>query len=343
MAQIFPILSEPPGRAASPDFVIHGYELPTGRGILALVRLHRPEDAMIVPAQQPSPQPSPDEALPVLLYDEPARIIEDLVFSTTPHTLPDGARFYTLRDPAAINIVCTEFQEKRLILAANEHVYRAALARHQASSSAPQPELKVNTTPIHPRGFLHLRPPRPEDALAAFLLNEESGAFEIAPLHRVLTLPQGSDPTPLLDQLRLFFHIEHLPSPLTPARIAYLLTHGTELGAAMIATVARNSYLLKGRLDVLEAIFPSRPADLAVLQHVLARSLPEIHLSPATLEDALRRSSSSHALVFFLNPPTLLEIQEAALHRRPLPPDTFHIVPQCPASLLRNALSGIGS
>ena len=285
-----------------------------------------------------------------MLFDDPASILEDLLFGPEANLVREeqihglSHRLWALTNLHSINIVCTELQEKRLILAANDAAWSRALARSLHSTSLSHPEHKPQTTPIHPHGYLHLNPLRPEDAMPVLLLNEERAEFEILPVHRFVPDLGNFVPGRFLDQARLFFHIEHLPAPITAERIEYLLTHGNELGPAMIALVAKEAYLFKARLDVIAAIFhPERsetavdampaPPDTAILELLLRRTL---HCDLAstrlaeTIPDTLHAAQLGATLAFCLNPPSLLQIQNAALHSRPLPANTFRIQPQPP-------------
>jgi hypothetical protein len=137
----------------------------------------------------------------------------------------------------------------------------------------------------------------------------------------------------------LLFHIEHLPGTINAERISYLLGHGNELGTALVALMAGDAYLMKARTDVLEALLPASKVptpDIAVLQLLLQRvlgvDLAHTH-TVASLHDALQEVQMA-AAVFCLNPVTLAQVQHAALHEQPLPPDTFRLACAPPRSLM---------
>ncbi|MEO8727213.1 MAG: hypothetical protein ABI383_13950 [Acidobacteriaceae bacterium] len=363
MAQIYPFA---PARRGELTPSLLGYECiaPSGfrgRGLLCLVQLSPPQHGTVFPAQQPSSQAC-DNFTPVLLFDDPAGTLDNLLFSPNARLVAEQHgegfvhRLTSINDLHYINIVSTELQEKRLILAAHDAAWSAALGRSLQFPRAPGPEHKTLTTPIHRQGYLHVQPPRPEDAIPALLLNQERAEFTISALHRVLPAPANFDAQRFLDQARLFFQIEPLPAALTVERAQYLLTHGNELGPALIALSDGKAHLLKARLDVLEALLPSAASDLPSAASDLPFAASDLELLELLLQRALHLdlrateavSEISAAicavrdgapLAFLLNPPSLPQIQHAAFLRTPLPADSFRIFPQAPEDWVRDFTS----
>jgi hypothetical protein len=337
MAQVFPLEN---------SAALFGYECLAedgtrlGRGLLCRLQLHRPEENVVFPAQLADKRNDP----PVLLYDDPADTLDKLIFgpeSTPVRELRRAShleRLFSVRDLQSINIVTTELLQKRCILVAGERAWASALEHSARSTSLPRFESKTHTTPIQPQ------PRRPEDATVALLINAEGSNFGIHARHRVVTsLPEFSAQR-FIDQARLFFHIEHLPAAITPERIGYLLTHGNELGPAMVALIGGAAYLWKARTDVLTAIYGEKvdvTADVRLLEMLLQRTL-RLEIGTTSVVDdfagAIDASRRGAPLAFCLNPPTLPQIQHSALHWQPLPANTFGIEPLPSEELLRDAI-----
>jgi len=283
-----------------------------------------------------------------MLYAEPGPALSDILFGD--RALPfaeqkgmDGVihRLRALYEPPLINIVSTELAQRRLI--------------RTAPSALTSDETCKETS---------------RKTILAALYNEECPSdFRILPLHRYLSAHPPAL-TGFLDGARLLFHIEHIPTTaslaLDPARIAYLLSHGTELGGAFIAFIAGRPYLLRARLDVIATMAASRPdgtldaravadriddahgvltssisapPDIVALEYLLSRTL-NLALDDRAVSvtddvnHLLHRVRDGSPLAFCLNPPSLLQVQQAALLSHPLAANTFTIAPQVPADLL---------
>jgi Protein of unknown function (DUF1015) len=287
---------------------------------------------VIFPAAQNIATAAAEERMPALLYDDPARTVEELLFHSGVERewSADGAthRLFAVQDATKVNIICTELQQKRLILADGSQSWERALAASIASTNPPEPEHKLLSDSVHPHGYLHLSPERPEDAVAAVLLNEEDEGLQFEPVHRVVRNVAHSDR--FADRARLLFHVEHLPGSVSEERVTYLLQHGNELGTAMVAVVAGQAYLMKVRTDVLEAMMPGTNVsvpDIIVLQLFLERLLETEFggTEPVASLGCALRESRNGAAVFCLNPITLAQVQHAALRMQPVPADTFRL------------------
>ncbi len=342
MAQIFPFYKR------SEIAAIYGYEWSpadggSSRGMLCLVRLYREGDGVVFPAQQPGNYGETTAKLPVLLFDDPASTVDNLLFGDEANPVAaiqtdgDTHRLTEVSDLHYINIICTELGSNRLILADGDFAWRAANERRERSTADASPE----ATLLHRQGYLPLRTERAEDTIAALLLNEDHGTFGIRPVHRWISGISEFRADRFLDQARPFFQIEHLPSAITTERAEYLLAHGNELGPAMIALVLGQAYLFKARLDVFEALLgPGLGDDIAVLNLLLKRTVKmdtdcEHVRTAESIPAVIRASREGAPLAFCLNAPSLARIQNAALHRTPLPANTFRIYPQPPEALLR--------
>lgn len=182
----------------------------------------------------------------------------------------------SIEDAKLINILSTELRERRLILADG----LACWGESEARECLLIPEHRAGDyIQALPMGF----------ALDAALSRER-----------------------LVELVRPYFFVERLPGRLTAERIAYLLSHGNEQGAATIAEITGDAYLLKARTEVWEALLGRSDAADAVL---VAELMRRIGCSTAGVD-----------VVFHMRPPALEEVQRAALLADPLPACSFRMV-----------------
>src|SRR5947209_4392697 len=171
-----------------------------GRGLMATVRKPK-EPGVVVPAQTGSPE----RDFPVLLFDDPAGTVEEFL----------GGPVGTVQDRVLVNIVTTEFRERRLILADGLGAWERSGAE-----------------------------------VRAVLVPEQRVEACLEALPRRFEAPEGFERERFLERMRRYCFVEHLPGRLVPERIAYLLANGNEQGPAMVVTVHGDAYVLKARLEV---------------------------------------------------------------------------------------------
>jgi uncharacterized protein (DUF1015 family) len=289
-----------------------------------------------------------------MLYSDPARTAEQLLFGEGAATLPEidvtdecevVHRVWKVTDPAKINLLTTLLEDKKLIIADGHHRYETALtyAKERAPGRAPESCERMT-------GALQ-QPAYPEAAAMMTFVNMESEGLVILPTHRLVFGLREFVPARLLEAARSYFDIEELPEADAVAAMARLEKSS---GIAFVAITAQGWYLLTAKpaaaAEALHAI-PARQRQLDVVQlHrlVLEKLLgispeairQETHLrylrDAAEAADQVARGEA--CVCFLMKPVTLDQLREVAFAGEVMPQKSTDFYPKLLSGLAIYAL-----
>lgn len=326
------------------------------RGFIALGELTDDRQGVVFPHKQPQPSSDRLELLRAtrahfgqifMLYSDPARTAEQLLFGAGEATLPEievtdeyGVvhKIWKISDPAKINLLTTLLEDKKLIIADGHQRYEAALRYARERAPAAMPESCERAT-----GGLQ-QPAYPEAAAMMTFVNMDSEGLVILPTHRAVFGLPNFDRGQLLEGARSCFEVQALPVGDAAAGIARL--NQTE-APAIIAVMAQGSCLLTVKPSAadkaLRNISPRlRRLDAVLLDRLILERLLGItaenasgHLrflrDPAEAVDQVARGEAQ--VSFLVKPVSLDQLREAAFAGEPMPPKSTDFYP--------NLLSGL--
>jgi uncharacterized protein (DUF1015 family) len=289
-----------------------------------------------------------------MLYSDPARTAEQLLFGNGAGTLPEievtdeyGVihRVWKVSDPAKINLLTTSLEDKKLIIADGHHRYETALAYSRERMPG-----KPTGLCERPSGGLQ-QPAYPEAAAMMTFVNMESDGLVILPTHRVVAGLPGFAPARLLEAARPYFDIEDLMEGDAEAVVARL---GRATGTAFAAVTAQGCFLLTAKqapiAEVLHGITArQRQLDVVQLHALVLEKLlgisPEAireqtHLrylrDAAEAADQVKRGEANVA--FLMNPVSLDQLREVAFAGEVMPQKSTDFYPKLLSGLAIYAL-----
>jgi uncharacterized protein (DUF1015 family) len=289
-----------------------------------------------------------------MLYSDPARTAEQLLFGEGSATLPEievadeygvQHRVWKVSDPARINLLTTLLEDKKLIIADGHHRYETALnyARERGPVKAPEACERMAA------GLQ--QPAYPEAAAMMTFVNMDAEGLVILPTHRVVFGLPEFVPAQLAEAARPWFDIEQLPETDAAAAAAQL---EKTVGTAFAAVTAQGWYQLTAKPAAIEEALralPPRQRQLDVVQlHslVLERLLgisPEAirqqtHVrylrDAAEAADQVLRNEANAA--FLMKPVTLDQLREVAFAGEVMPQKSTDFYPKLLSGLAIYAL-----
>jgi uncharacterized protein (DUF1015 family) len=290
-----------------------------------------------------------------MLYSDPARTAEQLLFGEGAATLPEievtdeyGVlhRVWKVSDPAKINLLTTLLEDKKLIIADGHHRYETALnyAKERFPTRPPAGLGERTSTGLQQPAF-------PEAAAMMTFVNMEEEGLVILPTHRTVFGLAGFAPARLLEAARTYFDIDDLPETDAAAAMARL---ANATGTAFAAVTAQGWFLLTAKpkpiAEALKAI-PARQRQLDVVQlHslVLEKLLgispdairEQTHLrylrDAAEAADAVARGEAD--VSFLMNPVSLDQLREVAFAGEVMPQKSTDFYPKLLSGLAIYAL-----
>jgi len=347
--------------------LVQSFEAPDGhraqrRGFLAAVRLHDPEEGVIIPHQRTLAAPRADRfqllracranLSPLLgLYaDERGAVSAALDEATTGPPLAEAEteggvhhRLWQVERPETLARLAALVEDQRILLADGHHRYEAALALRRALEAEPQ---RLPATGGH------------HYVLMCLCALSDPGLFAY-PIHRLVRGGEGLPLPRLLGELERWFEVtaleEDLRRPIGRAwAVARLAEHaGRSTAFLMVSAEDRRARILTLRdgADLDGAGMPRsetlRMIDAAVLhavvlEHLLGlpaggqpRPVPEPIAYVDDAEEAVARVlSGEHRLGFLVNPAPTWQVQALAEEGGVLPAWSTLFRPVLPAGLV---------
>ncbi len=224
------------------------------RGFIALGKLHEYSEKVVFRHEQTLSKPKSDRLNLLkatqahfgqifMLYSDPSGSVEKNLYDGNGATDAEVTdeygvlhRVWRVNNPAAIRLLTTAMDDKKLIIADGHHRYETALnyAKEHGHGAA-QAESTGNGLP---------QPPYPESAVMMTFVNMDSDGLVILPTHRVVHSLEGFDPATFRARAEEFFTVETLAPG--DAQI-YMATLTGQSGTAFVAVTRGGDFLLRAK------------------------------------------------------------------------------------------------
>jgi uncharacterized protein (DUF1015 family) len=237
------------------------------RGFIALGKLHDYAEQVVFRHEQTLSKPKSDRLNLLkathahfgqifMLYSDPAGSVEKILYDENGPAEAEVTdeygvlhRIWRVSDPAAIRLLTTAMDDKKLIIADGHHRYETALnysRQHEPAASAPS-EHNPNELP---------QPAYPEAAVMMTFVNMDSDGLIILPTHRVVHSLSNFDPVSFATAAKEFFTVEALPEQSAADYIELL---GRQQGTAFVAVTRAGALLLRSRPEVISTALADLP------------------------------------------------------------------------------------
>jgi uncharacterized protein (DUF1015 family) len=247
------------------------------RGFIALGKLHDYAEKVVFRHEQTLAKPMSDRLNLLrathahfgqifMLYSDPAGSVEKILYEGNGPAEAEVTdeygvlhRLWKIGDPAAIRLLTTVMDDKKLIIADGHHRYETALnySKEYAAASPAKAESSTSQLP---------QPAYPEAAVMMTFVNMDSDGLLILPTHRVVHSLPHFDPVAFAIAAQEFFAVEPLETADAAASIELL---GREHGTAFIAATAAGALLLRSKPEAMAAALaalPERQRQLDLIQ-----------------------------------------------------------------------------
>ena len=247
------------------------------RGFIALGKLHDYAEKVVFRHEQTLAKPMSDRLNLLrathahfgqifMLYSDPAGSVEKILYEGNGPAEAEVTdeygvlhRLWKIGDPAAIRLLTTVMDDKKLIIADGHHRYETALnySREYAAASPAKAESSTSQLP---------QPAYPEAAVMMTFVNMDSDGLVILPTHRVVHDLPHFDPVAFAIAAQEFFTVEPLETADAAASIELL---GREQGTAFIAATVAGALLLRSKPEAMAAALaglPERQRQLDLIQ-----------------------------------------------------------------------------
>ena len=338
--------------AYSQRFKVPGTEIvKERRGFIALGKLHDYSDQVVFRHEQTLSKPKSDRLNLLkathahfgqifMLYSDPAGSVEKILYDDNGPAEAEVTdeygvlhRLWRVSDPAAIRLLSTAMDDKKLIIADGHHRYETALKYS-----------KEHTHSSHAAGHSATQlpqPPFPEAAVMMTFVNMDSDGLVILPTHRVVHSLENFDPAAFARAAEEFFTVQ----PLAEADAAsYIETLKAQSGTAFIAVTGSGALLLRSKPEAVAAALASLPdrqrqLDLSHLHSIILDrllGLDEEKVREQTnirylrdAADAVEQPRRGQANVTFLtNPVTMEQLREVAFAGDVMPQKSTDFFPK---------------
>jgi uncharacterized protein (DUF1015 family) len=290
-----------------------------------------------------------------MLYSDPAHSVEKILYEgngTADAEVTDEYgvvhRIWRVNNPAAIRLLATAMDDKKLIIADGHHRYETSLnyAREHAPKHAPgAPPKGGSSTQQLPQ------PDSPESAAMMTFVNMDSDGLVILPTHRVVHGLPGFYASAFVKAAESFFDVGSLPPFDAPGLIETL---ASQSGIAFVAVTCAGTYLLRAKTEAMNkalADLPERQRQLdltqlhaVVLDRLLGLDAEKVReqTNLRYLRDAgeaveqVRRGEAD--IAFLTNPVTMEQLREVAFAGEVMPQKSTDFFPKLLSGLAIYAL-----
>ena len=349
--------------AYSQRFKVPGTEIvKERRGFIALGKLHDYAEQVVFRHEQTLSKPKSDRLNLLkatrahfgqifMLYSDPAGSVEQILYDDN---APADAeitdeysvihRLWRVSDPAAIRLLTSAMDDKKLIIADGHHRYETALnysKEHQPAAPV-KPEFSATGLP---------QPSYPEAAVMMTFVNMDSDGLVILPTHRVVHSLAEFDAAAFLHAAEEFFTVEALP---TGEAANYAETLRKQTGTAFVAITRAGAFLLRSRPEAVAAALAGLPEhqrqlDLSCLHTIVLDRLLGLDAEKVREQtniryvrdageavDQVRRSEAD--VTFLTNPVTMEQLREVAFAGSVMPQKSTDFYPKLLSGLTVYAL-----
>jgi uncharacterized protein (DUF1015 family) len=332
------------------------------RGFISLGKLHDYAEKVVFRHEQTLAKPMSDRLNLLratrahfgqifMLYSDPAGSIEKILYDGNGPAEAEVTdeygvlhRLWKISDPAAIRLLTTAMDDKKLIIADGHHRYETALnySREHATASPARAESSTSQLP---------QPAYPEAAVMMTFVNMDSDGLVILPTHRVVHGLPHFDPVAFAVAAQEFFTVEPLETADAAASIELL---GREEGTAFIAVTGAGALLLRSKPEAVAAALAGLPErqrqlDLSQLHSIVFDRLLGLDAEkvreqsnirylrdPGEAMDQVRRGEADVA--FLTNPVSIEQLREVAFAGDVMPQKSTDFFPKLLSGLTIYAL-----
>ena len=332
------------------------------RGFIALGKLHDYAEKVVFRHEQTLAKPMSDRLNLLrathahfgqifMLYSDPAGSIEKILYEGNGPAEAEVTdefgvlhRLWKIGDPAAIRLLTTVMDDKKLIIADGHHRYETALnySKEYVAASPAKAESSTSQLP---------QPAYPEAAVMMTFVNMDSDGLVILPTHRVVHGLPHFDPVAFAIAAQEFFTVEPLETADAAASIELL---GREQGTAFIAATAAGALLLRSKPEAVAAALAGMPErqrqlDLSQLHSIVLDRLLGLGAEKVREQsnirylrdageamDQVRRGEANVA--FLTNPVSIEQLREVAFAGDVMPQKSTDFFPKLLSGLTIYAL-----
>jgi uncharacterized protein (DUF1015 family) len=334
------------------------------RGFIALGKLHDYSEQVVFRHEQTLSKPKSDRLNLLkathahfgqifMLYSDPAGSVERILYDGNGAAEAEVTdeygvlhRLWRVSDPAAIRLLTTAMDDKKLIIADGHHRYETALNYSKEHTPAPAAPSEHNPSELPQPAF-------PEAAVMMTFVNMDSDELVILPTHRVVHSLQGFDPATFVRAAEAFFIVQSLP-PTDASALAEILK--AESGPAFVAVTRAGDFLLRSKSEIIDATLaideiPPRQRDLdlthlhsIILDRLLGLDAEKVreqtnlrYLRDASeAVDQVRRGEAD--ITFLTNPVSMEQLREVAFAGDVMPQKSTDFFPKLLSGLAIYAL-----
>ncbi len=355
--------NEPCVFAYAQRFKVPGTEIEKERrGFIALGRLQDYSDQVIFRHEQTLSKPRNDRLNLLkathahfgqifMLYSDPAGSIEKTLYegnggADAEVTDEYGVlhRLWRVNSPAAIRLLVTAMDDKKLIIADGHHRYETALKYSKERKGGAHAKSTSSTQQLP-------QPEFPEAAAMMTFVNMDSDDLVILPTHRVVHGLNGFFATAFLKAAEAYFTAQPLP-PFDASSFMDELRR--ETGAAFVAITCSGAFLLRAKPDAMAAALAGLPErqrqlDLTQLHSVVFERLMGLDAEKVReqtnlrylrdAQEAVEQVRSGEADIAFLTKPVTMEqLKEVAFAGEVMPQKSTDFFPKLLSGLAIYAL-----
>ena len=349
--------------AYSQKFTVPGTEaVKERRGFIALGKVHDYSEKVVYRHEQTLSKPKGDRLNLLkathahfgqifMLYSDPAGSIEKILYdgngpADAEVTDEYGVlhRLWKVNDPAVINLLTTAMADKKLIIADGHHRYETALnySKEHAPAVTAKTESKTNHLP---------QPEYPEAAVMMSFVNMDSDGIVVLPTHRVVHSLANFDPAAFAAAAKEFFTVEALAAGDSAS---YMETLSKQQGTAFVAITRNGDFLLRSKLEVINAALADLPErqrnlDLSHLHSIVLDKLLGLDAEKVREQtnlrylrdageavDLVRRGEAN--VTFLTNPVSMEQLREVAFAGDVMPQKSTDFFPKLLSGLAIYAL-----
>jgi uncharacterized protein (DUF1015 family) len=332
------------------------------RGFIALGKLHDYSEQVVFRHEQTLSKPKSDRLNLLkathghfgqifMLYSDPAGSVEKILYDDNGPAEAEVTdeygvlhRLWRVSDPAAIRLLTTAMDDKKLIIADGHHRYETALnysKEHTPAAAAPS-EHNPSELP---------QPSYPEAAVMMTFVNMDSDGLVILPTHRVVHSLEGFDPAVFAAAAKEFFTVEALAEADATGLMAML---GRQQGTAFVAVTRAGGLLLRSKPETIAGALAGLPErqrnlDLSHLHSIILDRLLDLDAEKVREQtnlrylrdageavDQVRRGEAD--IAFLTNPVTMEQLREVAFAGDVMPQKSTDFFPKLLSGLAIYAL-----
>jgi uncharacterized protein (DUF1015 family) len=337
------------------------------RGFIALGKLHDYSEQVVFRHEQTLSKPKSDRLNLLkathahfgqifMLYSDPGGSVEKILYEAPGPAEAEVSdeygvlhRLWRVSDPAAIRLLTTAMNDKKLIIADGHHRYETALNYSRETESKSQAAVAPAPTEHNPSDLP--QPAFPEAAVMMTFVNMDSDGLVILPTHRVVHSLEYFDSAAFAIAAQEFFTVEALPAADASN---YIETLKSQQGTAFVAVTRAGALLLRSKPEAVAAVLADLPErqrqlDLSHLHSIILDRLLGLDAEKVReqtnlryLRDAgeaveqVRRGEAD--ITFLTNPVTMEQLREVAFAGDVMPQKSTDFFPKLLSGLTIYAL-----